>query len=119
MGRKIGVGNHLHDEVGQTEAKFIAGKKRGLFDRGAVHVRAVPGAEILNRDFGSVERDAAVPPADPAVVDSQRDIVSAADFGRELVQHDFTRAGQWVLADEAKFHGSLAGEKTGGQQPEL
>jgi hypothetical protein len=74
----------------------------------------VPGAEILNRDFGSIERDSAVPPADPAVVDSQRDIVPSADFGRELIQHNFTRASQRILADEAEFHGSLAGENLAG-----
>lgn len=49
--------------------------------------------------------------ADPAVVNPQRNVGSAANLGGKLIENNFTRAGQRILADEAKFHGSGGGCK--------
>jgi hypothetical protein len=99
------VWNELHDEVRQAEAQFIARQQTRLFDGLTIYVSAVSRSEIMHHQFVAIERQSAMTTADPAVVDPQRDVRSPTDFGRKLVENNFTRTGQGILADKAKFHG--------------
>ena len=50
-----------------------------------------------------------MPPAEPAIVDLQADVLAATKLDGESIDDDFARKGQAVLADEAEFHGREAG----------
>lgn len=96
----------LNREVRQTEAEFTSRRELGLRDCRAIHIRPMPRTQVFHDQFVVFNGQAAMPPADPAIVDAEGHFVPPADFGGELVQNYLTRRSQRILADEVKFHGS-------------
>ena len=106
-------GFKLGHEVSQANAQFVARLQLALVDIAAIHERAMTRTEVANDESAIDPIDAAVATAEPAVVDANADRKAAPHFDRELLEDDFARTGQRILAAKLEFHGSKAG-KSGG-----
>ncbi len=70
-----------------------------------VHMGSVRRMEVAENDIGAINRQFAMPSAKPAVIDANTGYGTAAEFNGELVNRDFARRGQRVLAKELDLHG--------------
>jgi len=112
--------DQFDQKMGQAQTKFIARHQARRLDGLTIEIRPMPRAKVANNQVATLLRQLAVPPAEPTIVNAERDIHSAAYNGGELIEHNFPRRGQRVLADKTKFHGNLAGRnRAGNEAPSL
>lgn len=94
-------GHYFYQEVRKSEAQFLALMQHRGLHRLTIQIGPVAGAKIAHAKLVSVNRQFAMPPAEPPIVNAQGDIHPPADRRGELVEHNFTRRSQRILADES------------------
>jgi hypothetical protein len=94
------------DEVRETNLQPVAILQNGLRrEPFAIEEGSVGRLEIADNDIGAIGNQRAMPSAEPAVVNANPRDGTAAEFRGELVNCDFARRGQRVLAKELNLHG--------------
>lgn len=96
----------LDDEVREPNLQPVSILQNGLRREPlAVEEGSVGRTEIADNDIGAIGNQLAMPSAEPAVVNANPGHGTAAEFRGELVNRDFTRRSQRVLAKELDLHG--------------
>ena len=89
----------FRDQVREPQTQPVAGQQLAFGDALAVDERAVARAEVTNDHDPLCKLQSAMPPAEPAVVDSDSYLRATTEVARKLIDHDFARRGQGILAN--------------------
>src|SRR5262245_14661178 len=89
----------------EPKAQTVAWQQLALGDAASIHERAMTRTKVADEDHALAQLKAAVPPAQPTVVDPNAHLGATAQFTRELVDDDLATRGQRILANQFDFHG--------------
>src|SRR5688572_14738386 len=93
----------------QTNTQLVARQELALADRPAIHECPVPRGHIANLHDSTRQIESAVPPAEPAIVNADRRLRTAAQLNRKRFDVNLRLWRERIAADEAQFHDITGG----------